>query len=296
VHEQSGQYGCDFCDKKFLKKTAKGLHERKHTKPFVCDHCGKAFDRQSSLNRHSELHGGKPYRCDKCGENFTSYKARREGLKCEKCNVALSKVLPQITPTVNRLDAEAEGQNFIKQEEGSKDENESNEEEATSYSLYNDKHKKDDLVHKMEELSAETEIIQCQICLKTFTKWSNLNRHKKLHDEQVKEEKPVENPCIQDLKEIDDNEVVEETYSEQTLEETEVEVTENSSLGTENQCHVCLKSFGRRSSLTCHIKDVHEQSGDYACGFCDKKFYKESTKIVHERMHTGKKPYACDKC
>ena len=95
---------------------------------------------------------------------------------------------------------------------------------------------------------------------------------------------------------MDDKEVVDETYLEETLEESEGEVTENSLLGCENRCKVCLKSFTRRSSLTCHIKDIHEQSGNYACGFCDKKFYKESTKMVHERKHTGIKPYACEKC
>ena len=115
----------------------------------MCDHCGKSFDRKSSLNRHSQLHGAKPYRCDNCGESFTSYKARRDGLECEKCNVALSQVFLQVTSTIQPIDAEDEitlsieiketknaSEHFIKQEAVFKNNVESNvEEEAIGNSI-----------------------------------------------------------------------------------------------------------------------------------------------------------------
>ena len=46
----------------------------------------------------------------------------------------------------------------------------------------------------------------------------------------------------------------------------------------------------------CHVKEVHEKSGDFACGFCEKRFYRKSVLIDHERKHTGEKPYVCAEC
>ena len=61
-------------------------------------------------------------------------------------------------------------------------------------------------------------------------------------------------------------------------------------------CEFCTKAFARKEALTRHIKDLHELSGNFACGFCDKKYSKSRDKIVHEKKHTGEKPYHCEKC
>ena len=66
--------------------------------------------------------------------------------------------------------------------------------------------------------------------------------------------------------------------------------------GNEIQCEIGEKTFIKRSSLKCHVRNMHEQSGDFACGFCDKKLFKKSRKINHEKTHTGEKPYICDEC
>ncbi|GIZ01659.1 hypothetical protein CEXT_165761 [Caerostris extrusa] len=40
-------------------------------RPFVCNHCGKAFDLKGKLNAHMNIHTGKhPFVCNHCGIGF----------------------------------------------------------------------------------------------------------------------------------------------------------------------------------------------------------------------------------
>ena len=61
-------------------------------------------------------------------------------------------------------------------------------------------------------------------------------------------------------------------------------------------CHICTRAFGRREGLRRHIADVHEQSGEHACAFCEKKFLQLVDKKIHERKHTKEKPFQCEFC
>ena len=46
-------------------------------RPFVCQHCGKAFRREDKLKDHTRIHTNNyPFRCETCGKGFL----RNEGL------------------------------------------------------------------------------------------------------------------------------------------------------------------------------------------------------------------------
>ena len=62
------------------------------------------------------------------------------------------------------------------------------------------------------------------------------------------------------------------------------------------QCELCFKTFSTRSAMICHVRDIHEKSGDFECSYCQKRFHRNSAFIVHLRKHTGEKPFVCETC
>lgn len=61
-------------------------------------------------------------------------------------------------------------------------------------------------------------------------------------------------------------------------------------------CNHCGKRFRIASGLARHIKEVHENSREFACDLCDRKFGNRRNVMEHRRLHTNERPYVCDDC
>uniref|UniRef100_A0A182M751 Protein krueppel n=1 Tax=Anopheles culicifacies TaxID=139723 RepID=A0A182M751_9DIPT len=70
--------------------------------------------------------------------------------------------------------------------------------------------------------------------------------------------------------------------------------TENRSTIT-HRCHVCDKTFLRRSNLVDHLR-LHAQIKMYECDYCDKSFVQSGNLKSHLRTHTAEKPFDCNVC
>ena len=59
-------------------------------------------------------------------------------------------------------------------------------------------------------------------------------------------------------------------------------------------CDKCGSTFNNLTSLKGHIKEKHRQY--LLCSYCDKRFSHKANLKVHERTHTGERPFSCQKC
>lgn len=62
-----GEYECNICHKKFVKKSYWKRHELSHEQKFACSICGREFMHNTHLNQHMLVHKEKQYECDVCG-------------------------------------------------------------------------------------------------------------------------------------------------------------------------------------------------------------------------------------
>lgn len=64
------------------------------------------------------------------------------------------------------------------------------------------------------------------------------------------------------------------------------------------QCDICSKIFSTNGNLKNHVLAIHENNRPYKCSFngCNKSYSNKSRLIVHERTHTGIRPFQCKLC
>lgn len=84
-------------------------------------------------------------------------------------------------------------------------------------------------------------------------------------------------------------------HSRATKKKVATDQDKSEQIQVKHICSVCKKSFRSRGNLLIHEKN-HTGNRPFLCIYCGKSFYNISTLRVHVRIHTGEKPFKCSEC
>jgi len=289
------EMSCDQCGKTYSNRDVFLKHKRSHWEKFTCNICEKVFNRKDTLKKHSLIHGPRQIKCNICKQEFTNLKDKYSHMEGAHGKPLKKHYSPEFKvdavkriKEIGLLEASKElgvgestlsewqrfvfnplycsfcGKSFARE---------------SFLKLHEERvHNGNDDENAHANGKNKNDEYQCNKCSKSFILLPMLHRH------MVKCGNSPDIVCN----------ICQRKFARRKGLREHIRFIHEKERGF--CCEYCSKTFARSNTLTQHVKDVHEQSGNFACSFCDKKYFKMRDKIVHERKHTGEKPFQCGTC
>lgn len=287
------EFCCEHCGKTFKQLNVFRVHTRIHTgeRPYQCELCGMSFNQIGTLKDHQKIHTGeKPHPCPHCPSRFTN-KTRltrhirthtgERPYKCDFCQMdfATQSVLVKhrrVHTGEKPFSCDECGMSFTQRS-----------------TLVN--HKK---VHtgKRRRYPQRLLYFLCKPCSRYYPTVEKLHSHVCLPTGQTPE---GQHSCDACPKKFSSSKAVKKHQTE----------SHGPDADTEQVCVVCKEIFPTLDELAEHVQthgkpkapeNAQQQETNvittFECSDCGKFCNTKAQLLIHQRIHTGERPFVCPHC
>ncbi|XP_067119411.1 zinc finger protein 624-like [Centruroides vittatus] len=251
---------CDICDKIFNKRGHLERHHRtRHRVSHCCKICKKQFQTKSKLTQHQRTHSeDRPFKCNICDKGFKTNSHLRIHRESHSDQ---RKYSCQVCNKSFKTKCCLRGHKIVH-----------NKDLNHSCQICNKRFKTKQCLRAHVLIHTDECKYCCQICNKYFKTKFSLRQHKKTHEDRT--DKYFCDVCKTGFK------------CNSTFVRHRIVQHQNMFA-----CCYCRKSFKTKNMLEAH-KKIHIQK----CNICKKEVLSKSSLILHQRIHSGIKPYLCKVC